>query len=207
MAATCKQMLGLLSKYAAMELEQVTKDMQGMLDKHPQQEDIQNFYKEMEGRLTKYEEEIKTKKKWKFTRDKIDYASGRILTFGRKYEVARKEIWTKGKLHLGVALSIHNVGGISFFATEPGIKTKNPKRQRKRRKQRKRKIRRGRGGKRNREAAWERSSAQQEKQIMGSQPRLVVATENEYSEDWNPVFNSKHLGGFNQNEELHAYLG
>ncbi|KAJ1191103.1 hypothetical protein NDU88_000419 [Pleurodeles waltl] len=87
-AGTCKDMMGLLSKYAAIELEQVgeeIKKLKDILDKYSLQDNLQSFFKNMEHRLTKYEEEIKTKMRRKFVRDKTVYTAGKILTFGRKY--------------------------------------------------------------------------------------------------------------------------
>lgn len=91
MAATCKQMLGLPSKYVAIELQQVAEEictLREALSKHGSKEEIANFLKNMDGRLTKYEDSIKSKK---LIRDRNDYAQGWILTFDRKYDLARKD--------------------------------------------------------------------------------------------------------------------
>ncbi|KAJ1172055.1 hypothetical protein NDU88_003907 [Pleurodeles waltl] len=84
MAATSKNMLGRLSRNAAIYLEEVTYEIRKLKDlfnKHSSKEEIKQFMAEMEKRPSKYEEEIEAKKKRKFLRDKINYTTGRILTF------------------------------------------------------------------------------------------------------------------------------
>ncbi|KAJ1104404.1 hypothetical protein NDU88_001816 [Pleurodeles waltl] len=62
-------------------IEQLTKE----LGKIVNSQEIQQLLVKMEERITKKEDEIKTRKALKFNRDKKDYELGRIYTFARKY--------------------------------------------------------------------------------------------------------------------------
>ncbi|KAJ1190770.1 hypothetical protein NDU88_000089 [Pleurodeles waltl] len=99
MAAIFKNMLGFLSKYEAIELEEITgkiRKLKTLFHEHGSKEEIEQLMAGLEKRLYKYEEEIETKKERKFLCDKIDYTMGKILTFGKKYDVAWQEWFGSG---------------------------------------------------------------------------------------------------------------
>ncbi|KAJ1143101.1 hypothetical protein NDU88_009412 [Pleurodeles waltl] len=69
------------------KIEQLTKE----LEKMGNSQEIQQLLVKMEERITKKEDEIKTRKALKFNRDKKDYEVGRIYTFARKYNTLRAQ--------------------------------------------------------------------------------------------------------------------
>ncbi|KAJ1101153.1 hypothetical protein NDU88_006225 [Pleurodeles waltl] len=94
-------MLGLLSIYAKLELEETCElncKVKEILDQHPEQDEIKNIITQMEQRLSKYKREIQTKKRSQFLRDKQNYDSGHILTFGKKFDNTVRQFKQAGAL-------------------------------------------------------------------------------------------------------------
>ena len=69
-----------------MELIKNIEKLKEELAKETSKEDLKRKLTEIEQRIKKREEEIKTRKQRKFIRDQNDYASGRVLTFSKKYD-------------------------------------------------------------------------------------------------------------------------
>lgn len=85
-------MLGLLVKYARKDVERLSDEIDNItkqLKSMCAQDEFQNEMDKMNAKLSKIEEDIKTKKQRKFHRDLIDYQKGQILTFAKKYDKLR----------------------------------------------------------------------------------------------------------------------
>ena len=82
-------MMNILIQYAWEEHPELLKQIEAIKDeltKNTPSGEFSTKMTEMETRLKKKEDEIKVRKQRKFLRDQRDYASGRILTFHKKYD-------------------------------------------------------------------------------------------------------------------------
>ncbi|KAJ1144096.1 hypothetical protein NDU88_010398, partial [Pleurodeles waltl] len=64
------------------KIDEVTKQIEAVSDRKL----VESLSNTMEERLTKFEEEIISRKSRKFNRDTFDYKTGQIYTFARKFD-------------------------------------------------------------------------------------------------------------------------
>ena len=82
-------MMQILIKFGWEEHQESVKELEALkeeLASSTSKEDIKTKFQEIEGRVAKVEKEIKARKQHKFLWDEIDYDSGRILTFHKRYD-------------------------------------------------------------------------------------------------------------------------
>ncbi|KAJ1155051.1 hypothetical protein NDU88_007787 [Pleurodeles waltl] len=95
--ASSARMMKILIKYAQIDREKVIEKIENIVkevDAFSDKKLVESLNTAMEERLAKTEEEIIQKKSRKFNRDAIDYETGQIYTFARKFDYWRQE---KGK--------------------------------------------------------------------------------------------------------------
>ncbi|KAJ1124374.1 hypothetical protein NDU88_002835 [Pleurodeles waltl] len=84
----------ILIKYAKIDRDRIIGNIETITMKINLYEDqklVESLNKDMEDRLKKIEEEIVHKKAGKFNGDKIDYETGQICTFAKKFDHWRKQ--------------------------------------------------------------------------------------------------------------------
>ena len=95
-AVSSEGMLKILIHYAWLDREELLKQIEILeqeLKSSGVEKQLDEFKQQMTQRLDKIEEVIKRRKVSKFQRDREDYASGRILTFAKKFDSARRDVF------------------------------------------------------------------------------------------------------------------
>ncbi|KAJ1185634.1 hypothetical protein NDU88_002424 [Pleurodeles waltl] len=93
-AASSAGMMKILIKYTQLERDKVIEtidDLTKTIETFTDKKLVESLNSSMEERLTKIEEEIIQKKARKFHRDTIDYETGQIYTFAKKFDYWRRQ--------------------------------------------------------------------------------------------------------------------